>query len=84
MYCIQVNKARVLFEGASDCKEFLIADTMVIEKARSQAFQTTISASPISENGIVNITTIKDSRSLIPSKNLSQCDSRSTFHSAAF
>jgi hypothetical protein len=57
---------------------------MVVEKARCQAFQTTVSTQPIRENGIVNITTIKASRSLIACKNLSQYDGRSAYDSTVF
>jgi hypothetical protein len=53
---IQVNKAFVFFEGACDFQEFWFRDTTVVGKAQCQAFQTAVSAQPIRENKIVNIT----------------------------
>jgi hypothetical protein len=55
---IQVNEAFVISKGSSDCKDFLVSDLVVAGKERSQALQTTISAEPISENDIVEVTKI--------------------------
>jgi hypothetical protein len=44
---IKHNKAFVFFEGASDCKQFMLELTVC------QTFQTTVSAQPIRENGSI-------------------------------
>jgi hypothetical protein len=58
---IQVNKAFIFFDGASDCKEILVTDIKgkVYGKARAQNFQTTVSTQPIRENKTIDRTTMK-------------------------
>jgi hypothetical protein len=75
---IQVNKAFVFSEGTSDCKDFLVSDFEGVGNVRFEALQTTVSAQPISENDIVDITTIKLGRSLIATKDLCQSTCSST------
>jgi hypothetical protein len=64
---IQFQKAFVFSEGASDCKDFSVSDTMAVGEARAKALQNSGSAQRIHENGTVNITTIEFGRSLIAS-----------------
>ena len=75
---IQVNKAFVFSEGARNCKDFSVTDLTAHGKAWTPALQTTISAQPICENNIVNITIIKLGRALIASKDLCQSTCSST------
>jgi hypothetical protein len=56
---IQVNKAFVFSEGASDCKKFLVTDLRAVGNTYSQALQTTVPAQPISENEIIEVAKIK-------------------------
>jgi hypothetical protein len=51
---IQFKKASVFFEGASDCKDFLVPSTKVAGKEQLQALQSTVSAQTIRENSIVH------------------------------
>jgi hypothetical protein len=75
---IQVNEAFVVSEDACDCKDLSVTDLKVAGNARSQALQPTVSAQPISENDIVDITTFKFGRSLIATKDLRQSTCSST------
>ena len=71
---MQVNKT----ECASDCKDILISDITVAGRVHAQALQTTVSAQPIRENGIVNFTPTSLGRALIASNNLCQSACPST------
>jgi hypothetical protein len=75
---MQVNKTFVFFEGARDCKNFLVPDIMVSGNVWCQALQTTVFAQPIRENRIFNITIMKRGRALIASKDLCQSTSSGT------
>jgi hypothetical protein len=75
---IQVSKALVFFQGAGDCAEFLAIDLEVLEKAQFEALQTTVTAQPIRDNGIVDVTKTELGRSLIASKDLCQSTCSST------
>jgi hypothetical protein len=75
---LQIIKPLLSRGGASDCKDFLVSDFEVVGKARSEALKTTVSAQPISENIIVNITICKLGRALIATKDLCQSTCSST------
>jgi hypothetical protein len=69
---LQFSEAFVLLEGARDCNDFSVSDLKAARKVQCQALQTTVSAQPIRENGIVNFTAIKLGRALIPYKDLTK------------
>jgi hypothetical protein len=56
MFKHQVNKASIFFEGARNFKDFSVTILRAAGKERCEAFQTTVSAQPIRENRIVNLT----------------------------
>jgi hypothetical protein len=77
----QVNEAFVFSDSVRNCKKLPVADINVEvlgQKVLPQAFQTTVSAQPIRDNKIVNITIDKLGRSLIASKDLYQSTCPST------
>ncbi len=53
---IQVDKALVFSEGARNSKDFSVTDLKVAGKAWYQTLQTTVSAQPTRESGIVYAT----------------------------
>jgi hypothetical protein len=81
---MQLHEAFVFSEGARNCKEFSVTGLVIRVKVVLQAFQTTVSAQPIRENNLVNIATIKPSRTLIASKDLSKYDRCSACDVAVF
>jgi hypothetical protein len=73
----QFNETFVFSEGARDCNDFSVTNRAVVEKV-FEVFQTTVSAQPIRENGIVNVTIIKLTRALIASNDLCRSNYSST------